>query len=77
MDEGGAILTLSTNAVLSPPEGFVPTTMYMNGTLRSWIHYWETRCTPETQKEHYTVAWGTREVILPNFPIIAEALGAT
>jgi thymidylate synthase (FAD) len=56
------------------PEGLVPTTMYMNGTLRSWIHYFQVRCTPETQKEHRLVAEATREAILPAFPMIAEVL---
>lgn len=56
------------------PEGLVPTTMYMNGTLRSWIHYWSVRCTPETQKEHRLVAKATQDVILPAFPNIAEVL---
>lgn len=57
------------------PEGLVPTTMYMNGPLRSWIHYWDVRCTPETQKEHRLVAEATRDIILAEFPVIAQALG--
>jgi thymidylate synthase (FAD) len=56
------------------PEGLTPTTMHMNGTLRSWIHYWQVRCTPETQKEHRLLAEETRKMILPHFPIIREAL---
>jgi thymidylate synthase (FAD) len=56
------------------PEGLVPTTIYVNGTLRSWIHYWDVRCTPETQKEHREMAEMTRSVILPAFPEIAKAL---
>lgn len=59
------------------PEGLVPTKMYMNGTLRSWIHYWAVRCTPETQKEHRLVAEATREVIMPHLPLIAHALSVT
>lgn len=56
------------------PEGLVPTVMYMNGTLRSWIHYWDVRCTPETQKEHRLVAEDTRRVVLEQFPTIKEIL---
>lgn len=47
----------------------------MNGTLRSWIHYWAVRCTPETQKEHRLVAEATRDIILAKFPEIAKAIG--
>ena len=57
------------------PEGLTPSKVYMNGTLRSWIHYWSVRCTPETQKEHRLVAEATRETILAQFPEIAKAIG--
>ncbi len=33
------------------PEGLTPTRMYMVGSMRSWYHYWQVRCTPDTQKE--------------------------
>lgn len=56
------------------PEGLTPTRMYMAGTLRSWIHYWGVRCGPETQKEHRIVAQQTMATILPDFPMIREAL---
>jgi thymidylate synthase (FAD) len=59
------------------PEGLVPTRMYMNGTLRSWIHYWDVRCGPETQKEHRDIAIRSKEIILANFPQITGALNAT
>lgn len=59
------------------PEGLVPTRMYMNGTLRSWVHYWDVRCGPETQKEHRLIAEATREAILKEFPQIKEALATT
>jgi thymidylate synthase (FAD) len=59
------------------PEGLVPTTVYVNGTLRSWIHYWDVRCTPETQKEHREMAEMTRDVVLPAFPEIAKVLHET
>ncbi len=56
------------------PEGLVPTTMYMNGNLRSWIHYWEVRCTPETQKEHRLIAEETREAVLSAYPGISRMI---
>lgn len=58
------------------PEGLTPSTLYVNGTLRSWIHYWSVRCTPETQKEHRLLAEECREIILPQFPSIAQCLTA-
>lgn len=58
------------------PEGLVPSRVYMNGTLRSWIHYWDVRCTPETQKEHRIVAEATREAVLAAYPGIAAALAS-
>lgn len=56
------------------PEGLTPTRMYMNGTLRSWIHYWDIRCDEATQKEHRIIAATTREVILDQYPQLYEAL---
>jgi len=56
------------------PEGIVPSVLYVNATMRSWIHYWSVRCTQETQKEHRLVAEATREVILPLFPSVQAAL---
>lgn len=38
------------------PEGLTPTTLYMNGTLRSWIHYCDLRMANGTQEEHKAVA---------------------
>lgn len=38
------------------PEGLTKSRMYMNGTVRSWIHYIELRAGPETQKEHREIA---------------------
>lgn len=57
------------------PEGLTKTRMYVNGTLRSWIHYWDVRCDEATQKEHRLLAEQTREVILLKYPLISEALG--
>lgn len=59
------------------PEGLVPTRIYMNGTLRSWVHYFQVRCDPATQKEHREVAEQLRELILAEFPMIKEALDQT
>ena len=59
------------------PEGLVPTRLYMNGTLRSWVHYFQIRCSPETQKEHREIAEATRELILAQYPMIKEALDQT
>jgi thymidylate synthase (FAD) len=56
------------------PEGLVPTRMYVNGTLRSWIHYFDVRCGPETQKEHREIALALRDSVLEQFPQIKEAL---
>ena len=56
------------------PEGLVPTKMYMNGTVRSWIHYINIRTGPETQREHRDVAEKIKEGFIKEFPSIAKAL---
>jgi thymidylate synthase (FAD) len=56
------------------PEGLVPTKMYMNGTLRSWIHYINIRSGPETQKEHRDIALQIKAIIKKQFPTTSEAL---
>jgi len=50
------------------------TTMYMSGSLRSWIHYIELRTQEETQKEHREVAEGCKKVFIEQCPTLAEAL---
>lgn len=50
------------------PEGLTQSTMYMNGTLRSWIHYCNIRCDKATQKEHREVAEQARAIINTLFP---------
>ena len=50
-----------------------PTTLYMHGTLRSWLHYLQVRCGPETQFEHREIAEACRALFTEEFPIIAEA----
>jgi thymidylate synthase (FAD) len=52
------------------PEGMTLSRMYMNGTLRSWIHYCALRTGPETQKEHREVAQACWDNILVNYPVL-------
>jgi thymidylate synthase (FAD) len=52
------------------PEGMTPSCLYMNGTLRSWIHYLQLRTNMDTQKEHRDVAWSCVHAIAPIFPMI-------
>lgn len=56
------------------PEGLTMSKMYMNGTLRSWLHYIEIRCDSATQKEHREVAEQCRDIIYSQFPSISEVL---
>ena len=56
------------------PEGLTMSKMYMNGTLRSWLHYIEIRCDDATQKEHRDVAEQCRDIIFAEFPSIKEVL---
>ena len=54
------------------PEGLTKTRLYMNGTLRSWIHYIELRGANGTQKEHMEIAHACAEVIAKIFPLAKE-----
>jgi len=54
------------------PEGMTVSRMYMNGTLRSWVHYIQLRSGNGTQKEHREVAMACMEAIAPIFPMIRE-----
>ncbi len=56
------------------PEGMTMSTMYMAGTLRSWIHYCELRCSNGTQKEHMDIANQAWKIILNEFPSLSEVL---
>lgn len=56
------------------PEGMTVSRMYMNGTLRSWVHYIQLRSGKETQKEHREVAMACAKAIEPIFPMISELL---
>ena len=51
-----------------------PTRLYMNGTIRSWIHYIELRTTQGTQLEHREIAEAARQIFIQNLPIISSAL---
>ena len=54
------------------PEGLIESRLYMNGTLRSWIHFIELRSANGTQKEHQEVAVACAEVIANIFPMAAD-----
>jgi thymidylate synthase (FAD) len=56
------------------PEGLTMSKMYMNGTLRSWLHYIDIRCDSATQLEHRQVAEQCRDIIFAEFPSIKEVL---
>lgn len=51
------------------------TKMYMNGTLRSWVHYINLRTDPATQKEHRDIAEAIKVEFTKRFPVISEAAG--
>lgn len=51
------------------PEGLTKTRLYMNGTLRSWVHYIELRSANGTQKEHMDIAKECAKVIAEIFPL--------
>jgi thymidylate synthase (FAD) len=54
------------------PEGLTVSRLYMNGTLRSWIHFIQVRSGNGTQKEHMQVARACAEVIAKVFPMASE-----
>jgi len=51
-----------------------PTKLYMNGTLRSWLHYCDLRCSNGTQLEHKQVADSVRSLINQHFPAVSAAM---
>ena len=57
------------------PEGITESRLYMNGTLRSWVHYIQLRTEKGTQKEHREVADACATAIEPIFPMIKEFVG--
>ena len=54
------------------PEGLTVSRLYVNGTLRSWLHYIELRSGNGTQKEHIEIAKACAEVISKVFPMVKE-----
>ena len=54
------------------PEGNTVSRMYMNGTLRSWVHYIELRSSNGTQKEHMEIAKSIAKIISDIFPMISD-----
>lgn len=59
------------------PEGMTMSRLYMNGTLRSWIHYIQLRSAEGTQKEHRIIAMECAKAIAPVFPLINTFVSAT
>ena len=59
------------------PEGMTKSRLYMNGTLRSWVHYIQLRSGNGTQKEHREIAIQCAYAILPIFPMIMEFIEQT
>jgi thymidylate synthase (FAD) len=55
------------------PEGLTMSKMYMNGTLRSWLHYISVRTDPSTQKEHREVAFKVLDHLKVLYPTVMEA----
>ena len=51
-----------------------PTKLYMNGTLRSWLHYCDLRTDNGTQKEHAQIAAQVQDLIYQHFPNVSEAM---
>ena len=54
------------------PEGMMMSRMYMNGTIRSWIHYIQLRSANGTQKEHIEIALACAKAITKIFPLTKE-----
>ena len=50
------------------------TTMYMKGSIRSWVHYIDLRTEQNTQKEHRLIAEECKNILIANLPTVAEAL---
>jgi thymidylate synthase (FAD) len=51
-----------------------PTRLYMNGTIRSWIHYCQLRCANGTQKEHQDIARGVYKLLEEHVPNVCVSL---
>lgn len=68
---GSGIAKEQARALL--PEGLTPSRLYMNGTMRSWVHYLKQRLDPSTQKEHRLIAKQVLAVLRPVAPITMSA----
>ena len=55
------------------PEGLTPTRLYMQGTIRSWVHYMQVRGGEDTQKEHRNIAIQARNMLKQVAPITHDA----
>lgn len=55
------------------PEGLTPSRLYVNGTMRSWIHYLKQRLDPSTQKEHRAIALDVLAVLRGIAPVTIAA----
>ena len=67
---GKGIAKEQARAIL--PEGMTESTLYMNGTLRSWMHYIDLRTANGTQKEHMDIASECADAIEEVFPMIQD-----
>jgi thymidylate synthase (FAD) len=56
-------------------EGLTSSRMYMNGTIRSWLHYLTSRLDPSTQKEHRLIAGECRDILANLAPVTLAAAG--
>jgi len=58
------------------PEGLTPSRMYMNGTLRSWLHYFDTRARMNsgTQREHMRIAQSWHDIFSNEFPNVNQSM---
>jgi thymidylate synthase (FAD) len=68
LDQG--IAKEQARAVL--PEGLTESTLYMAGSLRSWIHYIDLRAANGTQKEHMIIAEQCKQIVLEHFPMLED-----
>jgi thymidylate synthase (FAD) len=56
------------------PEGLTTTRLYMQGTIRDWIHYILIRSSPETQLEHRLIAEGIEDIMKISLPLIMKCI---
>ncbi len=59
------------------PEGLTPTRLYMNGNIRSWIHYLQLRTGNGTQAEHVEIAQAILDIFKREMPMIGAAFGGS